>query len=132
MSDEGTVADRRARGLATRRKVLGDAYVDRALGSATDIDKRFQDWATECAWGAVWSRPGLALRDRSLLVCAITAALGRWEEFELHARSAVHSGATDEEIAEALLHVAVYAGAPCANTGFKILRALHANRREGA
>lgn len=105
-------------GLRVRREVLGDAHVDRATAETTDFDRDFQRWITETAWGGVWARPGLDRRTRSLLTIAILAALGH-EELELHLKAAKNTGASPEDVAEALLHVAVYAGVPAANSAFK-------------
>jgi 3-oxoadipate enol-lactonase / 4-carboxymuconolactone decarboxylase len=107
-------------GLQMRRTVLGDAHVDRALASTTPFNRDFQDLITRYAWGTIWTRPGLDLRTRRLLVLAMTAALGRWEEFRLH----LHTGLARElewcDLEEVLLQTAVYAGVPAANTGFHI------------
>ncbi|MGF1503190.1 MAG: 4-carboxymuconolactone decarboxylase [Paracoccaceae bacterium] len=115
-----------ARGFATRRRVLGDAYVDRATEGARDFDRPFQAYITAGPWGRVWSRDGLALRERSLVTLAILAALGHWGEFELHLRATANTGATPDEVREALLHVAVYAGAPAANTALARAKAVYA------
>jgi 3-oxoadipate enol-lactonase/4-carboxymuconolactone decarboxylase len=107
-------------GLAQRRRVLGDAWVDRALGGATEFNADFQAMITRTAWQEVWSRPGLDERTRRLLTIAMTGALGRWEEFRLHARAALESGAISRgELKETLMQMAVYAGVPAANTAFK-------------
>jgi 4-carboxymuconolactone decarboxylase len=97
-------------GARVRRAVLGDAHVDRAEAGKTAFDAPFQQLVTETAWGAVWSRPDLDLRTRSLITIAILAALGRHEELALHVRASANTGATAEEVREALLQVAVYAG----------------------
>ncbi|WP_416900224.1 MAG: 4-carboxymuconolactone decarboxylase [Minwuia sp.] len=109
-------------GMAMRRKTLGDAHVDRSLGNASDFDRPFQEFITEHAWGALWTRPGLEPRERSLLTLAILAALGREEELALHIRATANTGATPEEIREALLHVAIYAGVPAANAAMRVAR----------
>jgi len=109
------------RGMRTRREVLGTAHVDRATEQTTDLDRDFQRWITEVAWGSVWSRPGLDLRTRSLVTIAILAALGR-DEVELHLRAAANTGATSEEIAEVLMHVGVYAGIPAAHAAFRVAK----------
>jgi 4-carboxymuconolactone decarboxylase len=111
--------DRRAQGMRVRREVLGDAHVDRAVARTTAFTADFQDFITRTAWGDVWSRPGLDRRERSLVTLAVLAALGS-EEFELHVRAAVNNGLTDDEIAEVLLHTAVYAGVPAANRAFAV------------
>lgn len=108
-----------AAGLRTRRSVLGDAWVDAALQSRTDFNTDFQAMITRYAWQEVWSRPGLDHRTRRLLVIAMTASLGRWEEFRLHVRSGLDAGGfTVDELKEVLMQVAIYAGVPAANTAF--------------
>lgn len=120
MSEPSTDAERHEAGMRTRREVLGDAWVDRAVAGTTPFTAGFQDFITRTAWGDVWQRPGLSRRDRSLLTLAITVALRHWDEFALHVRAAVRNGLTDEEIAEVLQHAAVYAGVPAANHAFKV------------
>jgi 4-carboxymuconolactone decarboxylase len=110
-------------GLRVRREVLGDEYVERALTQATTLDADFQRFITEVAWGALWERPALDRRTRSLVTIAILAALGRTEELALHLRATHNTGAPASEVAEALLHVAVYAGIPAANAAFAAARA---------
>lgn len=107
-------------GMAMRRSVLGDAHVDRALATTTDLTRDFQEWITRYAWGALWTRPGMDPRTRRLFVLAITAAMGRWEEFRLHVRTGLAAELELQELEEVLLQVAVYAGVPAANTGFQI------------
>jgi len=109
-----------AAGSEKRRAVLGDAYVDRAIASTTDLTRAFQDLVTRYAWGAIWQRPGLDDSTRRLLVLTATAALGRWEEFRLHVRAGLEHGLEPCDIEEALLQVAAYAGMPAANSGFHI------------
>ncbi|HEX4485705.1 MAG TPA: 3-oxoadipate enol-lactonase [Terriglobales bacterium] len=116
----GTSSDTLEAGFAVRRKVLGDAHVDRAIAGTTDFTCEFQDLITRYAWGTLWTRPGLNERTRRLLVMATAAALGRWEEFRLHISSALHDGMEPSEIKEVLLQTAIYAGVPAANTGFHI------------
>lgn len=117
-------ADPYEAGLAVRRAVLGPAHVARSLDNATDFDRDFQRYITESAWGRVWTRPGLPRAMRSLLVLAITASLGREEEFKLHLRATRNTGATETEIAETLMHVAIYAGVPAANAAFRMAKAI--------
>lgn len=106
-------------GLAVRREVLGDAWVDRALAARTPFNADFQAMITRYAWNEVWGRPGLDHRTRRLLVVAMTASLGRWEEFRLHVRSGLEQGGfTRDELKEVLLQTAIYAGVPIANTAF--------------
>lgn len=116
--------DQYERGMSVRREVLGDEHVDRAIAATADLDQDFQRWITETAWAGVWSRPGLDYRTRSLITISILAALGH-PELELHVRAARNTGATPEEIAEALLHVGVYAGVPAANTAFQITKQIY-------
>jgi 4-carboxymuconolactone decarboxylase len=111
-------------GRRVRREVLGDAHVDRAEARTTPFDAPFQRFITETAWGSLWARPDLDRRTRSLLTIAILAALGRHEELGLHLRASANTGATPEEIAEALLHVAVYAGVPAANSAVALAKSI--------
>ena len=112
--------ERREAGMRTRREVLGDAWVDKAVAGTTPFTADFQDFITRTAWGDLWQRPGLTRRDRSLLTLAVTIALQHWDEFALHVRGAKNNGLSDEEIAEAIQHAAVYAGVPAANHAFKV------------
>ena len=109
-------------GMKVRRAVLGDDHVDRAELRKTALDVDFQTFITEGAWGSVWTRPGLDRPMRSLLTLVILASLGHWEEFAMHVRAARNTGASPDAIAEALSHVAVYAGVPAANRAFAILK----------
>ena len=120
---------RRAAGMRTRREVLGDAHVDRAVAGVTPLTADFQDFITRVAWGDLWQRPGLDRRTRSMLTLAITAALRHWDEFALHVRAAVTNGLTDSEIAEVCLHTAVYAGVPAANHALAVARPILAELR---
>lgn len=110
------------RGLRVRREVLGNEHVERSLARATELDADFQRFVTEVAWGAVWDRPDLDRRTRSLITVAILAALGRHDELALHLRATRNTGAQPHEIREALLHVAAYAGIPAAMSAFAIAR----------
>ncbi len=107
-------------GFEVRRAVLGDAHVDKAIAGTTEFTREFQDLITRYAWGTIWSRPVLDWRTRRLLVLAVTASLGRWEEFALHLRSGLASDLELCDLKEVLLQTAVYAGVPAANTGFQI------------
>lgn len=120
---EGRGRDRYAEGLAVRRRVLGDAHVDRATAAQTPLDAPFQRMITEGAWGTVWARDHFTPRERSLVTLALLAALGHREELALHVRAAANTGASPEDIAEAMMHVAVYAGVPAANAAFKTVKA---------
>jgi 4-carboxymuconolactone decarboxylase len=108
------------RGTSVRREVLGDEHVDRARAATTPFTADFQDFITRFAWGSVWAREGLDRRTRSCLTLALLAALGREGELEMHVRAALRIGLTPEEIGEVLLHTAVYAGVPAANSAFAI------------
>jgi len=112
--------DRLAAGFAMRRAILGDAHVDRSIANATELTRDFQDLITRYAWGTVWARPGLDPKVRRLLVLAMTASLGRWEEFRLHLRAGLETGLEVTDLEEVLLQVVVYAGVPAANTAFQI------------
>ena len=106
-------------GLVNRRRVLGDAWVERSLAKRTPLTADFQAMITRIAWGEIWGRPGLDDRTRRLIVLAITCALGRWEEFALHVRAGLTQGGfTRDELKEVLMQAAIYAGVPAANTGF--------------
>ncbi|MGI4940248.1 MAG: 4-carboxymuconolactone decarboxylase, partial [Janthinobacterium lividum] len=116
------VHDFQAAGMAMRRRVLGDAHVDRAVDATTSFDRDFQAFITRAAWGGVWTRPGLTLHERSLLVLTILATLGHHEELRLHTRATRNTGATPADIAEAMMHVAAYAGIPAANSAMRIVK----------
>lgn len=118
------------RGMVTRRSVLGDAHVDNASAQKTAFDEDFQTFITEGAWGSVWSRPGLTKRERSMLTVALLAALGHDEELAMHVRATASTGASAEDLKEALMHVAVYAGVPAANNAFKIAKEELSKREE--
>jgi len=109
-------------GMKVRREVLGAAHVDRSIARTTELDADFQRFITGYAWGSVWARPGLDRRTRSLVTIAMLAALGRREELALHLRASRNTGVTTAEVAEALLHVAVYAGVPAANAAFALAK----------
>ncbi|MEZ5871919.1 MAG: 4-carboxymuconolactone decarboxylase [Nitratireductor sp.] len=110
------------RGMAVRRKVLGDAHVDRAEAAKTGFDAPFQAMITDAAWGHVWARPTWSLRERSIVTIALLAALGHDQEVAMHVRATANTGATREDICEALLHVAIYAGVPAANHAISIVK----------
>lgn len=125
------MSERRDAGMAVRRAVLGEAHVDRAEAAKTAFDAPFQDFITEGAWGSVWAREELTRRDRSLITLALLAALGHWDEFTMHVRATARTGATPEEVREALLHVAVYAGVPAANHAIRIAKSVFAEADGG-
>ena len=116
MSDDETYA----RGMETRRAVLGDEHVDRAAEQTTAFTAPFQDFITRYVWGAVWSRPGLDQRTRSCVTLTALVAMGREHELEMHVRAALRNGLTREEIGEVLLQCGVYCGIPAANGAFAI------------
>src|SRR4051794_33165296 len=109
-------------GLTVRRSVLGDPHVDRSEDAVTDFDRPFQELITEAAWGTVWARPGFSRRERSIVTLALLAALGHEEEVAMHVRATANTGASRDDICEAFLHVAIYAGVPAANRAFRIAK----------
>ena len=125
-------SDQPQAGTAMRRAVLGDAHVDRAMASTTDFNRDFQELITRFAWGAVWTRPGLDRRTRRLLVLAITASMGRWEEFRMHLQAGIADDLEWSDVEELLLQTAVYAGLPAANTGFHIAAELQRESKDPA
>lgn len=113
------------RGMKTRRKVLGDDWVDRAEKNKTAFNTEFQELITRYAWDEVWNRPGIPHKVRRMIVIGTMVALGRWEEFQLHVRAALASGDLDaDDVKEILLQQAIYCGVPAANTAFKEARAI--------
>jgi 4-carboxymuconolactone decarboxylase len=127
---------RREEGMRIRREVLGDAHVDRAIHDTTPFTQPFQEFITETAWGNIWARPGLDRKTRSCITLAVLTALGCEAEVGLHVRAALRNGLTEPEIAEVLLHTAVYAGVPAANRAFavaqRVLADIAAERGEQA
>ena len=119
-------------GMNVRREVLGSEHVERAQAHQTALDADFQRFITEVAWGSVWARPDLDRRTRSLVTIAVLAALGRTDELALHLRASRNTGVEQREIAEVLLHVAVYAGIPAANTAFAVAKSALATPATGA
>ncbi len=107
-------------GMRTRRAVLGDEHVDRATANAGQFGAPFQDLITRYAWGGPWSRPGLDRRTRSAITLAALVSLRAENELGMHVRAAIRNGLTPEEIGEVLLHTAIYAGVPAANSAFAI------------
>ena len=116
----------RDEGMRVRRKVLGDAHVDRAEARKTEFDAPFQDFITQSAWGLLWTRPDFTPRERSLVTIALLTGLGNEEELKLHLRATRNTGATREDVREALMHVAVYAGVPRANHAIKLAKEIFA------
>lgn len=120
------------RGMTVRREVLGDAHVDRAVAATTPETAAFQDFLTRYAWGDVWARPGLTRRERSIATLASLTTGGHENEIAMHVRAALRNGLTRDEIAEVLLHTALYAGLPASNAAFAIMRAVFAERDAAA
>lgn len=124
------MSERYEKGMKIRRKVLGDAHVDRAEAQKSEFDAAFQEMITEGAWGTVWARNTIPLRERSMLTIALLAATGNFAEIPMHIRATANTGATREDVMEALLHVAVYAGVPKANHAIKLTRDTYAEMEE--
>lgn len=114
--------DRYMTGTKTRRAVLGDAHVDRAEAEQTDFDRPFQTLVTEAAWGTVWEDDSISRRERSMMTLAILAATGSFAEIPMHIRATTNTGATQSDVIQAFLHVAVYAGVPKANHAIKLAK----------
>ena len=117
-------------GMKTRRELLGDAHVDRAEAAKTEFDLPFQSLITESAWGTVWSSDKISRRERSMLTIALLAATGNFEEIPMHIRATLRTGASKDDIAEALQHVAIYAGVPKANHALKLAKQTFAEMEE--
>jgi 4-carboxymuconolactone decarboxylase len=125
-------SDRFDKGMVVRRKVLGDAYVDQAMQKADDFSMPLQDFVTENAWGTVWVRDGLTLKQRSLITVAAIIAMNRPHELKLHIRGALNNGVTKEELREVFLHCGAYCGAPAAVDSFRIAREVFAEEAKAA
>jgi 4-carboxymuconolactone decarboxylase len=121
---------RRAKGMKIRRKVLGNAHVDRAKAHENSFNTPFQDLITRYAWGEIWTRPGLPRKTRSLITIAMMVAMNRPEELRLHLRAATNNGVTRKEIQEVLLQTAIYCGVPAANTAFHIAEGVFAETKK--
>jgi 4-carboxymuconolactone decarboxylase len=124
------MSDRHDQGMKTRRGVLGDAHVDRAEANKTPFDAPFQEMIVEAAWGHVWSRDQITRRERSMLTIALLAALGNEEELAKHLRATRNTGASERDVLEALLHVAIYAGVPRANSAIRIAKEIFAGKQD--
>ena len=120
---------RHVEGMQVRRSILGDAHVDRTEAAKTEFDTAFQQLITESAWGTVWARPNWTKRERSMVTLALLAALGHHDEVAMHVRATRNTGASPDDIAEAMLHVAIYAGVPAANSAIKIAKQVLAEDR---
>jgi 4-carboxymuconolactone decarboxylase len=110
-----TADERYDKGMAVRREVLGDAWVDRSLKNRTEFNSEFQEMITRTVWGEIWTRPGLDRRTRRCMVLATMIALGRWEEFKLHVRAGLADGLTRDDLKEIILQATAYCGAPAGN-----------------
>jgi 4-carboxymuconolactone decarboxylase len=110
------------KGMNVRREVLGDAHVDRAEANKSDFDAPFQNMITEGAWGTLWADDTISRRDRSMLTLALLAATGNFEEIPMHVRASRNTGASPDDILQAFMHVAVYAGVPKANHAIKLAK----------
>jgi 4-carboxymuconolactone decarboxylase len=120
--------ERFKKGMEARRRVFGDAHVDRALAARDELTAEFQDLLTRYAWGEIWTRPGLDERTRRMLVLAMLVALGRDAELRMHLAAAFDHGMSREDVKEVLLQTAVYCGLPAANNGFRIAQEVLASR----
>ncbi|MGI9352209.1 MAG: 4-carboxymuconolactone decarboxylase [Rhizobiaceae bacterium] len=117
-------------GEKTRREVLGDDHVNRANENTTEFNSRFQNLITDAAWGGVWSDPTLTKRERSMITIALLAALGHDNELAMHVRATKNTGASEDDVREALMHVAIYAGVPAANHAIKIAESVYSEIQE--
>lgn len=124
--------DRHAKGMETRRAVLGDAHVDRAEAARTPEDDAFQRLITEGAWGTVWASDAIPRRERSMLTLALLAATGSFEEIPMHVRACARTGASRADVAETFQHVAIYGGVPRANHALKLAKAVWASEDSGS
>ena len=125
------MSNRKDEGMAVRRRVLGDAHVDRAEANKTDFDAPFQELITEAAWGTVWASDKISLRERSMLTLALLAATGNFDEIPMHIRATANTGATREDVQEVFQHVAIYAGVPRANHALKLAKETYAEMERG-
>ncbi|MDH5798381.1 MAG: 4-carboxymuconolactone decarboxylase [Paracoccaceae bacterium] len=116
------MSERYDKGMEVRRRILGDAHVDRAEAAKTPFDQPFQEMITETAWGNVWASDRITPRERSMLTLALLAATGNFEEIPMHIRATARTGATKDDVAEAFQHVAIYAGVPRANHALKLAK----------
>ena len=124
------MSERFETGMTVRRKIPGDAHVDRAEAAKTAFDDPFQTLITEGAWGTVWASDGISDRERSMLTLALLAALGNFEEIPMHIRATARTGASKQDVLEAFLHVAIYAGVPRANHALKLAKQTYAEMEQ--
>ncbi len=120
------MSDRFEKGMATRRSVLGDAHVDKAEANKSAFDEPFQTMITEGAWGTLWSDDTISYRERSMLTLSLLAATGNFEEIPMHVRATANTGASPQDVLQAFMHVAVYAGVPKANHAIKLAKQTYA------
>lgn len=116
------MSERYKAGMSVRRKVLGDAHVDRAEANKSEFDAPFQELITESAWGTVWAGNTISLRERSMLTLALLAAAGNFEEIPMHIRATARTGASKQDVMEVFQHVAIYCGVPRANHAIKLAK----------
>lgn len=119
------MSERFETGMQVRRKILGDAHVERAETAKTGFDEPFQTLITETAWGNVWASDAISDRERSMLTLALLAATGNFEEIPMHIRATANTGASQSDVIEAFQHVAIYAGVPRANHAIKLAKATY-------
>jgi 4-carboxymuconolactone decarboxylase len=124
------MTDKYDQGMKVRRRILGDAHVDRAEAAKTSFDQPFQEMITETAWGTVWASDRISDRERSMLTLALLAALGNFDEIPMHIRATARTGASKEDVLEAFQHVALYAGVPRANHALKLAKQTYAEMEE--
>jgi len=124
------MSERFDKGMATRRAVLGDTHVDRAEANKNAFDAPFQSMITEGAWGTLWSDDTISRRDRSMLTLALLAATGNFEEIPMHIRATASTGASQNDVLQAFMHVAVYAGVPKANHAIKLAKQTYAEMED--
>lgn len=120
------------KGMKVRKQVLGEKHVERSWASATDFDRDFQELVTETAWGAAWSRPGLDIKTKHMIVIAVLTALGREKELTLHINASHNSGISQDEMRELLMQIAPYAGIPASLTAFGIAKKYYSERAENS
>ncbi|OAN87107.1 4-carboxymuconolactone decarboxylase [Sulfitobacter geojensis] len=120
------MSERFEKGMATRRAVLGDAHVDRAEADKSEFDAPFQTMITEGAWGTLWSDDSISKRERSMLTLSLLAATGNFDEIPMHVRATANTGASPQDVVQAFMHVAVYAGVPKANHAIKLAKQTYA------
>lgn len=124
------MSERHSKGMTVRREVLGEAHVARAVAATSDFDAPFQTMITEGAWGTLWADDSITRRERSMLTLALLAATGNYEEIPMHVRACANTGASKNDILQAFLHTAVYAGVPNANHAIKLAKQTFAELEE--